>query len=81
MESLGTEARGRHSYLLGLDGGERVAVDTELCGKGNGVHNLVGFILDGDLIFKIDDTRKPGIIGFQPYVLRHQELMEIPLLP
>ena len=64
-----------------LDGGERVAVDTELCGKGNGVHNLVGFILDGDLIFQGDSTRNPGIIGFQPYVLRHQELMEIPLLP
>ena len=67
--------------FAGLDRGERVAVDTELCGKGNGIHNLVGFILDGDLIFKIDDTRNPDIIGFQPYVLRHQELMEIPLLP
>ena len=81
MESLGTGAGGGHADLAGLDGGERVAVDTELCGKGNGIHNLVGFILDGDFIFKIDDTRNPGIIGFQPYVLRHQELMEIPLLP
>ena len=81
MESLGTGTRGGHAYLARLDGGERVSVDTELCGKGNGIHNLVDFILDGDLIFKIDDTRNPGIICFQPYVLRHQELMAIPLLP